>query len=454
MPVLSTLGAMTARGFGRLFRAAGPTGLFAWGWDFYGQLGQGSLANRSSPVQVGALTTWTKTSAGYGSSYAIKSDGTLWSWGNNNLGQLGHNDTANRSSPTQIGALTTWSTVTGRFYQGYAIKTDGTLWAWGYNNATLGTSNFVSYSSPVQIGALTTWSFVGGGSGSTSSSATSAIKTDGTLWTWGWATDHNGGDNFNNFDKNRSTPAGGPPINDTSSPVQIGTATNWASLACGPRHSLAVTTSGALYAWGDHRSGECGQGETAYNNPYFYYPSPDGTSQGFCQGPDWTYYTDPYSGVYALDSTGTVCDASYVVWTVNGSNTSRWGYSSPVQIGALTTWSKVAASYQLSLAIKTDGTLWAWGSNFSGALGTGTTNQYSPVQVGALTTWARVFAGLHGGLAVKTDGTLWAWGYNLFGQLGLGDTTNRSSPVQVGTGTNWLSTGICASDYNALAIRS
>ena len=114
-------------------------------------------------------------------------------------------------------------------------------------------------------------------------------------------------------------------------------------------------------------------------------------------------------------------------------------YSSPKQVGALNTWSKVTEGANLSLAVKTDGTLWSWGANTNGQLGLGdTANRSSPVQVGALTAWSKISAGQNFSASIKTDGTLWAWGYNTtFGSLGLGDTTNRSSPTQVGLLTSW-----------------
>ena len=455
MPVLSTLGAMAARGFGWLFRGAGGAGLFAWGYNNTGQLGLGDLTNRSSPVQVGALATWAKTGAGYVSSYAIKSDGTLWSWGYNFYGGLGLGDAVTRSSPVQVGALTTWNAVAGMYLSAHAIKTDGTLWAWGANfYGDLGVSNTTNYSSPVQVGALTNWASIGVGSPNTTRRFVTAVKTDGTLWAWGWGTQHNGGTSGNAFDVTVSTPTGGPTAIDRQSPVQIGSATNWARASSGAQHSLAITTTGALYAWGNNIQGECGQGATAYNNPDLYYPT---TPDQFCLGPDWQWYSSPYyGGVYGNDPTLTICDPYYVTWNVYSANTQPWGYSLPTQVGALTTWSKVSAGNFCSFAVKTDGTLWSWGSASLGQLGTNNTTSYSsPVQVGALTTWANVSAGQSSfALAVKTDGTLWAWGDNSQGQLGQGNTTSRSSPVQVGTATNWLSTGFSAGGLSSLAIRS
>ena len=85
--------------------------LWSWGANASGQLGQGNNTLRSSPVQVGALTAWSKVSSGFQCTVAIKTDGTLWSWGSNSLGRLGLGDVTNRSSPVQVGALTTWISV-------------------------------------------------------------------------------------------------------------------------------------------------------------------------------------------------------------------------------------------------------------------------------------------------------------------------------------------------------
>ena len=116
-------------------------------------------------LTFGAGTNWVTVNMNNYSSFAIKTDGTLWSWGQNNSGQLGLNDTNYRSSPNQIGALTNWLQISGN-YNGYvttALKTDGTLWSWGRNNlGQLGLGNTTYKSSPTQIGSLSTWVAVSG----------------------------------------------------------------------------------------------------------------------------------------------------------------------------------------------------------------------------------------------------------------------------------------------------
>jgi hypothetical protein len=183
----------------------------------YGQLGINSTPDRSSPVQVGALTTWSKVAAGGNHSLAIKTDGTLWSWGFNNRGQLGQNNTTYRSSPVQIGASTDWAEIAGGFEFSLAVKTNGTLWSWGqgfFGQLGLNDNNYRS--SPVQIGALTTWSQIAGGK-----YFTLALKTDGTMWGWGRNNDGQLGQNNQ--------------VN-LSSPVQVGALTTWARL---PKMSTA-----------------------------------------------------------------------------------------------------------------------------------------------------------------------------------------------------------------------
>lgn len=225
--------------------------LWAWGYNGNGQLGlgdAGALTKRSSPVQVGALTTWYQVAAGSAFTLATKTDGTLWSWGNNSNGQLGLNDTVGRSSPVQIGALTTWYEFSAGSDFSVAIKTDGTLWSWGNNGfGQLGQNNTTYRSSPVQIGALTNWSRISAGAGK----FCLAIKTDGTLWSWG----------YNDF--------GTLGQNDTvrrSSPVQVGSLTNWYQVAAGKYHCIATKADGTLWSWGVGGNGQLGLGNTTYRS--------------------------------------------------------------------------------------------------------------------------------------------------------------------------------------------
>jgi alpha-tubulin suppressor-like RCC1 family protein len=213
------------------------TTLFIVGGEGQGAMGLnlGGTVYRSSPVQIGTSTDWYR---GYSAgpsirAGAIKQNGTMWVWGNSENGQLGLNGIAVVSSPTQVGALTTWSQMTVKQNTSLALKTDGSLWMWGASNwGQLGQNNLTYRSSPVQVGstpaAATSWSEVAKSDGQ---NFTAIIDTSGRLWTMG----------YNNY--------GMLGQNDTlkkSSPVQVGTDTNWSLVATGDYHVLARKSTGAL----------------------------------------------------------------------------------------------------------------------------------------------------------------------------------------------------------------
>lgn len=340
----------------------------------------------------------------------------IYSFGRNTDGQLGLNDVVHRSSPVQVGSLTNWKQISfGATYIG-GVKTDGTLWSWGRNqNGSLGLNDLVHRSSPTQIGSLTTWSQVSVGSGF----ETAAIKNDGTLWTWGY--------NYGGI-------LGLGDQTHRSSPTQVGALTNWKLVACSNYHSAAVTTDGALYAWGLNNGGQLGQS----NITNFSSPVQVGTTK------DWKLVSCGSYSATTIATAAVKTDGTLWAWGHNASGqlglndvTIR---SSPVQIGTLNNWKQVSTNGFNTVAVKTDGTIWAWGHNGNGQLGlSDIVHRSSPVQIGALTNWKIVVSsnsGFHCG-AIKTDGTLWFWGFNGNGQLGLSDATQRSSPVQVGSLTNW-----------------
>ena len=169
-----------------------------------------------------------------------------------------------------------------------------------------------------------------------------------------------------------------------SSPKQVGALTTWSNVTTGIAYCMAIKTDGTIWTWGRNLEGQLGLGITSYR------------------------------------------------------------VNSPTQVGSLTTWSNIfpGGRGNSTRAQKTDGTIWAWGVNTSGSLGLGNTTYYSsPVQLGALTTWLNVAGGYNSALATKTDGTLWVWGLNSNGQLGLGNTTSYSSPKQLGSLTTWSKVG-------------
>lgn len=222
--------------------------LWLWGGGFNnaGQLGDNTIIHRSSPVQtIAGGSDWSSVSCGYKNTAAIKTDGTLWVWGWNAYGQVGDNTTNNISSPSQTVAFgTNWSKVSVGYSSCGAIKKDGTLWMWGANNVgQLGINLASNRSSPVQtITGGTDWSEI-----SLNSLDVAAIKTDGTLWCWGFNFDGQVGDNTSG------------PGTYKSSPVQTITyGTNWSKISTGASIKLALKKDGTLWSWGANNYGELG----------------------------------------------------------------------------------------------------------------------------------------------------------------------------------------------------
>jgi len=338
------------------------TNLYLVGKNNYGTIGDNTIINRSSPVQIGALTTWLTINGAY-TKIATQSNGTLWTWGDN-LASIGDGTGVNRSSPTQIGVLTNWQDGVSSNFNMRGVKTDGTMWVWG-NNEKGGTgvnqSSLYYNNSPIQLGTDTDWASPAATVSSISNTVV-AVKTNKALYVWG--------DNV----------YGALGLNDTvtrSSPVQLGTTTDWAVVNAGISNIRAIKTNGTLWTWGRNSEGELGDGTSAPR-------------------------------------------------------------SSPVQVGVLTNWRLIGGSVYAIGAIKTDGTLWTWGWGFYGQTGQNTqSNNTSPIQVGTDTNWNSISGGYTMLMATKTDGTLWVWGDGNNGALGLGNVNSVSSPTQVGTRTNW-----------------
>ena len=475
--------------------------LWAWGNDEWGQLGDGgsgSSAGEATPERIGA-DLWQSVAAGYAHSLGVKTDGTLWAWGKNDYGQLGLGDTTDRYIPTQVGSKTDWAAVFATSMQSFAIDTAGRLYAWGFNEfGQLGVGDKDQHLSPASVGG-TGWASVAPGP-----LTGMALKTDGSLWGWGY---------------NANGQVGLPPdYADHLSPERVGTATIWKDAACGAYHSIAVTTDDRFAACGSNSYGQVGLGYPTYRCS----PEQIGTTAGWAQvdvslthtagirtdGTLWTWgnngsgqlgYSDgtgiPTQVGYDTDwrsvSVGSYLDGGYTAAIKTGGTLWTWGENSagelglgdtsnrevPTQVGPDTHWKDVACSDGVgnagrvlqgqpftlddhTLALKDDGTLWAWGANDYGQLGLGDqTARHEPTQIGTDRDWAAIAVGDDYSAALTTDGRLYTWGRDEFGQLGHGgtpsDTAMALAPTQVGTTERFASIA-CGSGRDAcfmLAVR-
>jgi alpha-tubulin suppressor-like RCC1 family protein len=460
----------------------------------------GDLSEWANEISANTLSpVWSAVAAGESHTLALTTNGTVWTWGRNDYWQLALGDTmvpdlvTTTISPTRIdlswsdnfdetnfriersvnsndnySALTTTNTdviwysdttvtsVNTYYYRvwayisdrttpsliefdagwnlfenikavvasqgpnGYslALKTDGTLWGWGANGVgQLGVGWIETPNVPTQVGLYSSdgflisadsdWAQIAAGQ-----SHSLGIKTNGTLWAWG---------------NNAVGQLGDPNITNPAIPNKIGTDSDWSKVTGGFEHTIAIKRNGTIWTWGDNTFGQLGDGTLT---PLRFTPTKIGTDS------DWSVASGGRYHTLAIKTNGTIWE-----WGSNGNGELGLGYTSsysviPVQIGSNSDWSAIAAGNRATIACKTNGTLWSWGWNISGALGLGdTVDRWTPTQVGSVTNWfmiAIAACGQHS-VGLKISGTLWAWGKNDYGQLGFGDTIERLIPITFGS---------------------
>lgn len=327
--------------------------LWSTGDSNYGQLGlniSGAYARRSSPVQIGSLTTWASAAAGSGSSAAINNSGQLWVWGYNGSGELGQNDRVYRSSPVQVGALTNWASVyAGSSYGGVAsvigITTSGAAFGSG-NGYVLGLGASTPRSSPVQVQAGYTWSKLSIGGANCF-----GLRTSGALFGWG------------------QNPYGSVGNNSTAtvtSAYQV--AGTWLDVTSGVFFTAAIRSNGTLWAWGYNGTGTLGQNNTIDRSSPVQIGALTNWVAVYGNG-GYTFYVKKSDGT--LWGVGQ-SSSSYLLG--NGSTANQ---SSPVQVSSVD-FSWVGARGNDVGAITSGGEYYAWGDNQYGQVGRN--NIANPIQ--------------------------------------------------------------------------
>lgn len=360
----------------------------------------------AAPPQVAAVG---------GATYVIKEDGSLWAWGVLTFrepqilrrGEEGDEslDTQVKTSavPVQVTGDSDWAYIsTTATYPHTAIKADGSLWAWGsmmpsgrgpsiYPKEKWKHSSFHTdeINSPLQISTEPNWwvkakvinpqdktplskptkAGLGWATAAGGIGFVVLLQSDGTLWRWG------------TFNEGFKGPGSGVHY---THPTQVGNGNDWKAVAAIEHHAVAIKKDGSLWGWG-------------------------------------------------IDT-----------WLLGLDDLGGW-VPEPVQVGEEKDWEAVAAGGNFFLALKADGSLWAWGANQQGVRGIShdapiPTTRYLPNRIGSDTDWAAIGAGKSHALAIKKDGSLWAWGSNEQGQLGHGeaDQMPHLAPAQVGTDTDWV----------------
>jgi alpha-tubulin suppressor-like RCC1 family protein len=356
--------------------------LYAWGANGSGQLGNGTTTSRNTPTLINVPNlqsgeTIAQVTAGSSHSLAVTTQGRVYAWGYNVAGQLGDGTTTDRYTPTLINVPNlqsgeTIAQVTAGSVHSLAVTTQGRVYAWGYNDyGQLGNGTTTSRNTPTLINVPNLQS------GETIAQVTAgyyhslAVTTQGRVYAWGY---NDYGQLGNGTTTSRNTPT---LINVPS--LQSGETI--AQVTAGSVHSLAFTTQGHVYAWGSNGSGRLGDGTTTNR------------------------YTPTLINVPNLQSGETIA--------------------------------QVTAGYFHSLAVTTQGRVYAWGSNDIGQLGDGTSNdRLTPTLINVPNlqsgeSVAHISACFRHSLAVTTQGRVYAWGWNVYGQLGNGTNTNRNTPTLI-----------------------
>jgi len=354
------------------------------------------LIDTPAPIDFQPLSrpaTMPTVLAGEGHTVALRSDGTVWSWGDNGYGQLGRG-TVDKGSPipTQVGNLSDIVAIAAEGGASFlktghtvALKSDGTVWTWGNNeNGQLGLGTTDKGSSvPVQVPGLSDVVAIAAGS-----LHTLALKSNGTVWAWGY---------------NYYGQLGNGTKGSSSVPVQVTGLNAVTSISAQYLQSVAVRSDGTVWTWGSNFFGYLGYDTKGGSNP------------------------------------------------------------TPKQVPKLKGIVSVKQGHLFTVALAGNGTVWTWGSNLFGSLGIGSSGQeadfFEPQQVlynknpdRPLNSVVSISAGQGFALALLKDGSVWGWGANDSGQLGKGDLTNRSLAVKVNLDGTF--TGIGTGKFHSMAIKN
>jgi alpha-tubulin suppressor-like RCC1 family protein len=474
--------------------------VYAWGSNESGQLGDNTTVSRNTPKRVeGGLTQVVAVAAGDSFSLALKQDGTVWAWGANWAGQLGDNTSTfagdQRSLlPVQVagiggaGLLGDVRAIAAGCHHALALKADGTLLSWGLNDdGQLGNNSTLRVNAPVQVLGPNGIGFLTGVESITASwYHNAALKGDGNVYVWG---------------SNWCGEMGNGSIKPQLVPLLVSSLLPAVKIGSGAQSVMISTRDDEIYWWGTNYFNE-----TAIARTPVQVLQDNGGSTGPLTGAldiaaggghalvrktDQTAWSfgDDYKGQLGFDSATDVSAAKKItftgvqniaaiaagerfslalktdgsIWSFGLNDTSQlgngsWSNSTTPSGVTMTLGSaiEIAAGNYHGLAIKTDGTLWAWGLNDRGQAGKPVATDIVlpvPAQVSGFTNASKISAGSNHSLVLKGDGTVWAFGYNGDGQLGNGNRTDSAIPVQVqGEGGLGFLTGVsavaCGSQHN------
>jgi len=466
--------------------------LYACGNNSDGQLGDGTTGGTVLTLIQETLgnSTWVAASAGQDFMVALRTDGTLWSTGANVSGQLGQGNTTPLSTLTQIVGASNWVAVSCGEDHVLALNSDDELFSWGNNDdGQLGNGDTgTDVLSPVEISTSGVWRVIGAGTkysmaigdinipaplplGELFSAGFNSLGQLGTGnqvasevfiqesssdVTWVSITSAENanlgikedgtlwgaGQNFNG-----NLGLGNNDVIQEDYIQEVLSDTDWIFVTAGSQHSIALKTDGTLWSTGLNSNGQLGQGDTDPLNTFTQIESDT----------DWAVVAASADSTHSL---AIKTNGRLYAWGNNnhdqlGLGTGPTDEESPVVVGT-DLWSSIGPSQFSSRGIQTDGTLWVWGQNNQLQLGLGATGGGDvtvPTQVGVDVDWVKVAGGTTNSIALKSDGTIWVCGDDSFGQLGLGaGTTDEDEFVQMGSDMDW--SDISANENTVYALKT
>ena len=363
---------------------------------------------RSETYTVGAGGV----AAGGVHSLALWPDGTVWAWGANDSGQLGDDTGESRTVPGPVPGVEGVLVLSAGERHSLALREDGKIWAWGANDSgQLGDGTNTSRFMPAAVSGLDdVVAIAAGGNHSL------ALSSDGTVWAWG---------------ENSEGQLGNGTTTPSALPVEVSEIGDVLAIVAGASHSLALTGDGTVWAWGNNSFGQLGDGGDESSSL-----------------PIQVIIAGEVDAIAAGDAHSLAVTTDSTIWAWGDNSSGQLGTgegtgssSTPVQVivecyecspEPFVDARAVAAGRSHSLALKSDGTVWAWGEGSSGEIGDGDfQSRPSPVPVSLPGEMILVSAGGHHNLALGTDGTVWAWGANDDGQIGDGTAEARPWPVRI-----------------------
>ncbi len=368
-------------------------GLWAWGKNSCGQLGDGTKEDKYAPMQIKPETKFSIVSSGDKHTLAIDIEGNLWAWGNNDYGQLGDGSQISRPFPIKIMDGVKFKSVAGKYIHSLAIDVEGNLWAWGCNySGQIGDGTTKAKFVPVQIKSGTKFKMI------SAEDYSLAIDELGNLWGWG-------GYIFSDLVEGTNK--------DVLSPIQIMTGTIFKFISAGRNYFLAIDVGGHLIGYGSDIYGQLGSGFT-FNSKFKVVSAGYNSSFAIDEGGNlWAWGNNPSS-----------MESCYM-WTSQSNNT-------PTIINSKTKFNYVAVGERHVMGISESGNLWAWGSNCDGRLGIDTnSNKNNPIQISFNVKFKNLYTYCYSSFALDESGILWTWGENYGGYLGNGTTISKTIPTQV-----------------------